>query len=223
MPQAPNPGSGSTGPVGTGERKVRQGECVISIASEVGHFWETIWNDPDNAELQQKRGAPHVLLAGDRLHIPPIRPQSTSAQSDQRHRFRRKGIPVAFEIVLTENDEPLSGCSYVLVLEGAEAGEGTVGNDGVIRVPMAPGTREGELRVQVDSVERVYPLLFGELDPPQTTSGALGRLQNLGYTAADDEDAFSLGLKRFQKDHQLTDSGELDDATAAKLVEIHGS
>jgi N-acetylmuramoyl-L-alanine amidase len=162
-------------------------------------------------------------LAGDRLHIPPLRPKTVAAASDQRHGFRRKGIPVSFELALTENEEPLAGASYVLILEGDTVDEGELGADGVISIPMSPETREGELRVMVNGSERVYPLLFGELDPPQTASGACARLQNLGYTASDDEEALQLALKRFQKDQQLADSGELDDATAAKLAEVHGS
>lgn len=222
MTQTPNAGKGSTEPVGHGERIVRKGECVISIANECGHFWETIWNDPANQALKTARGAPHVLLAGDRLHVPPIRPKEVPGATESVHRFRRKGIPIHFELVVKDDDEPLAGCRYVLNIEG-KLFDGTIPDDGLIRVPIDPNTKKGELRVFVHSIERVYPLVFGALDPPHTRTGAIGRLENLGYLVGDDEEDLREALKKFQNDHSLSDSGELDDATAVKLAEVHGS
>jgi hypothetical protein len=223
MTQSANPGRGSARPIGAGEHIVGQGECVISIADKTGHFWKTLWDHPTNAELKAVRGAPHVLLAGDRLHVPPIRIKEVSAPTEGRHRFRRKGIPIHFEVVVMENGVPLSGNRYVLKIEG-QLTEGTIPNDGLINVPMMPQDRKGELRVDVGSTVRVYPLLFGRLDPPHTRTGATGRLQNLGYLGpAEDAAVFSASLKRFQKDQGLAASGELDDTTAAKLAQVHGS
>lgn len=222
MTQEPNAGKGNAAPVGSGERTVRQGECVISIANEAGHLWETVWNDPANEELKTARGAPHVLLEGDRLHVPPIRLKEATAASDETHRFRRKGIPIHFELVVKEDDEPLANCRYTLDIEG-NIFEGTTPDDGLIRVPIQPKTGKGELRVFVDSIERVYPLVFGSLDPPHTSTGAVGRLQNMGYLETDDEEYLQEALSNFQRDNSLSDSGELDEATAAKLAEVHGS
>ena len=44
---------------------VQQGESVESIAHAAGHFWDTVWQHPDNAALRQLRRSPHVLLPGD--------------------------------------------------------------------------------------------------------------------------------------------------------------
>jgi len=95
--------------------KVRQGECISSIAHRYGHFWETIWNDAKNANLKALRKDHNVLLPGDILHVPPIRSKETSIATQQTHRFVRKGVPAKLrlrfvaepvhEIGITDNEE----------------------------------------------------------------------------------------------------------------------
>lgn len=223
MIQPSHSGSGSTNPVGSGEYVVSEGECVISIADAAGHFWKTIWDDAANAEVKRVRGSPHVLMAGDRIHVRAIKLGEETGATEQRHRFRRKGIPINFEMRVEENGQPLRDKAYILIIEGRVT-KGKIPADGVIKCPMMPQDRLGELRIQVGEHLRVYPLAFGHLDPAHTPSGARGRLQNLGRLGAvADEEALAAGLKRFQKDNGLGETGELDAATASKLAEVHGS
>ena len=223
MIQPANYGSGSAHPIGSGERVVDDGECVISIADAAGHFWKTIWDDPANAEVKRVRGSPHVLMAGDRLHVREKQAGEAPGATEQRHRFRRKGIPIQFELLVEENGQPLRGKSYTLTIEGRMV-RGTIPGDGVIKCPMMPQDCVGELRIQVGDQLRVYPLAFGQLDPAHTPNGARGRLQNLGRLGTvNDDDSFKAALRRFQKDNGLTETGELDDATASRLAAKHGS
>lgn len=223
MPQKATTGSGSATPVGSGEHEVQRGECIISIADAAGHFWETVWKHPSNSEVREVRGSPHVLLAGDRVHVPPITPKDESGATEKRHRFRRKGIPITFEVVVKENGKPLKGLRYVILIEGRMT-SGTVPDDGKIQVSMFPSDKSGELRVGEGDTLRVYPLDIGGLDPVHTRSGAEARLANLGLIGegADDE-TFAGSIKKFQRDNGLDPTGELDNATAKKLAEVHGS
>lgn len=223
MVQSASTGAGATEPVGSGEHEVQDGECILLLADQAGHFWETLWNDPANADVKRARGSPHVLLAGDRVHIPPIEPKDEPGATEKKHRFRRKGIPINFEMCVKENGKALKGQRYVLVIEGRIT-EGTIPDDGVIKAPMMPQDRTGELRVGQPPRQRKYPLSFGSLDPAHTRSGAAARLKNLGYLAGDaDDDAFQRALSKFQKDQGITESISIDNATASALVDANGS
>ncbi|MFZ4574612.1 MAG: hypothetical protein ACOYN0_09460 [Phycisphaerales bacterium] len=96
--QAPD----ATGPMGQGPYEVRDGDCINSIAAAHGHFWERIWNDNANVDLRDNRKNADLLLPGDLLTIPLIEEGSFDGATEQRHRFRRKGVPVQLVIrVLT--------------------------------------------------------------------------------------------------------------------------
>jgi len=223
VPQQSHTGTGSAAPVGTGEREVASGECAISIADAAGHFWRTIWNHPANDEVKSVRGSPHVLLAGDRLHVPPIVIKEEDGATEQRHCFRRKGIPITFEIVVKENGKPLAGERYIIVIEG-RMDSGTIPSDGKVTVKMFPSDRTGELRVGEGENVRTFPLGIGELDPAHSRTGAEARLANLGRIGdCPDNEDFAAAIRKFQKDNDLERTGELNDATASKLAEVHGS
>lgn len=103
-----------TGPVGSGGYKIRESDCILSVAFEHGLHWETLWNHPDNVEVKKRRKYPEMILPGDRLTIPPIERGEVEAAPETRHRFMRKGVPakVRLRFVLEEpadEQEPMGG------------------------------------------------------------------------------------------------------------------
>lgn len=98
------PASGDTqdnsglGPVGTGSHRVKEGECLLSIAAQYGHFWQTIWHDSANNELREQRIDPHKVLPDDRITIPPVRKKQVGCAVESRHRFKRKGTPTRLNL-----------------------------------------------------------------------------------------------------------------------------
>ena len=55
-----------------------------------------------------------------------------------------------------------------------------------------------------------------------TTEEARRLLRELGFTVGDDAESLSNMLRVFQRSFQLPQTGELDVATSAKIVEVHG-
>ncbi len=223
MTQPANPGSGTDQPVGGGAYEVRQGDCLLSIAHAHGLDWKAVWDHPNNAELKEQRGSPNVLFPGDRLFIPAPGRKHESCATEARHRFRRKGVPIEFELCVLDGDDPREGIHYVAEVENRRV-EGTVPGDGVIKLSIRPSDRSGRLVLRPGPDQEEYDLAFGGLDPAHTPSGAASRLRNLGYLGTDrTPEALARALSKFQRRESLAVSGTLDDATARALTRAHGS
>lgn len=214
-----------TNPVGEGDYVVKQGDCISSIAREAGHFWQTIWNDPANAQLKQVRKNPNILLPGDRVMVPPLRLREESGQTEQRHKFRRKGIPEFLRLrLLTENDEPVASQPYCLEIDG-QLIDGRTGDDGEIEIPIQPNAKRGKLILTQMGEE--YDLMLGEMDPIDSLGGVQARLENLGFDTGGEEacaeETTRQALRNFQERYGLPVTGEPDPSTRNKLNELHGS
>lgn len=74
------------------------------------------------------------------------------------------------------------------------------------------------------SSEQVYRFELRRMDPSDTISGAQARLHLLGYGVNGIDGVLDeptrAALSAFQEDHELEITGELDDATQAKLIEF---
>lgn len=205
---------------------VKAGEHLSGIAAQYGFKnADTIWNDPKNADLKKLRKDPHVLRPGDEVFIPDKRAQQLLAPAGARHKFQiaRKKLKLRLS-VLDFRGDPVVSKDVTLECEGAKA-EGTDG-DGFIELMISPAAKTATLTVDGDVTE----VQIGHLDPVSDIDGVRARLANLGYLAlregvdgeAEGED-LRLAIRDFQVDNDLDVTGELDDATRAKLEEIHGS
>jgi hypothetical protein len=102
------------------EHTVRRGECINSIAAKYGFFWETIWNHGPNGGLKDSRPNADHLYPGDVLVIPALREKQESRSTEQKHRFRRKGVPI--ELVLRILKDPAEHRVIALEPEENDAG-----------------------------------------------------------------------------------------------------
>ena len=98
--------------------KVKQGDCILSIAEKNGFFWETIWDHSENAALKDKRENSNELLPGDVVAIPEKSPKEESCGTKKRHRFVRKGVPAMLRIRILLDDEPRADKAYRLTVDG---------------------------------------------------------------------------------------------------------
>ncbi|GMU84066.1 MAG: hypothetical protein AMXMBFR47_39360 [Planctomycetota bacterium] len=214
----------SQGPVGSGEHVVKPGECVSSIAKEAGHFWETIWNDPANAEIRTERKDPNVLLPDDKLHVPALREKWEPRPTEQRHRFRRRGEPAMLRLVLQVDNVPLANKAYTLEVDGNKY-EGTTDAMGQLVQPISPNAKHGRLIVGEERWE--FEIQLGYTDPGENLVGVQKRLANLGFYCGridgEWDDLCRSELRKFQKLHGLAETGEPDANTRETLKSVHGS
>lgn len=203
---------------------VRQGECVSSIAYRNGLFWQTVWEHADNVELRRERESPFVLRPGDVVVVPALQDRTVQRPTGARHTFRRKGVPAKLQLQLLDNNEPLANLPYVLEYSGQEQ-TGTTDDDGRVEAYLPPDTPRAVLRVDTGEEERVYELALRALNPKGEIDGAQSRLSSLGYYDGPihgELDAATIAaVRRFQREQDLDVSGELDDATTARLADVH--
>ena len=88
---------------------IRQGDCISSIAFRNGFDWITLWNEPANAELKERRKDPNLLFPGDVVHIPDLRLKEVDRPTDQCHSFKVKNVPAKLRLrLLGAEDEDQS-------------------------------------------------------------------------------------------------------------------
>ncbi len=217
----------SSGPVGGRNYEVQQGDCIDSIAFSHGHFWQTIWNHSDNQQLKSLRKDPNVLLAGDRVFVPDLRPKQESAVTEERHRFKRKGVPAKLNVRFEFDGKPRTDTPFTVVMDGVVK-QGQTDGDGWVRLPIAPNAREAKIVLRPKNSEpEEYTLQLGHLDPIDTISGQKARLANLGLfqgeVSAEATPDFTEAIKTFQAACGLNETGVADQRTQQKLKDQHGS
>ena len=202
---------------------VESGECMTSIADQHGFFWETLWELPENAELREKRKDPNTLVPGDSVYIPDLREKEVERKTGRTWRFRRKGIPAQVRLQLFNGEAPRANEEYEFEVEGRDKQEGKTDSDGVLVVYVPPSALTGKLTIGPDN--QVYEFDFGKLQPIDTVEGVQARLNNLGYACGEVNgemnDETKAAIEQFQRRFRLDPTGEADEATQAKLFEIH--
>ncbi|MBZ4415809.1 LysM peptidoglycan-binding domain-containing protein [Myxococcus sp. RHSTA-1-4] len=201
--------------------EVRVGDCLSSIAFEHGFHPDTLWNHPDNAALRQQRDNPNVLVAGDVVWIPDLRPKQVPVTTGRVHRFVRRGVPETFRLTLREMGKPQAGLSYTLEVDGREVARGTLGEDGVLECRIPPNARKGILTL---GGKVRHELQLGAIAPAGTADGARARLCALGLLEREDasDEALAEALEAFQFEQGLEAHGRLDAPTQSRLQEVFG-
>ena len=206
---------------------VKHGDCIEKIAEKFGFFWETLWDDPHNAELKKKREDPNVMFPRDVVFVPEKRVKEESKATEQQHRFRKKGVPSMLRLCLLEDDEPRANEPYILKVD-AELFSGTTDAQGKIKHSIPPSARQGKLIVEHPDEEHreEYTLDLGGLDPISELTGVQARLNNLSFDCGEVDGKMGprtrAALKRFQEKHDLPATGQLDEETREKLRKVHG-
>ncbi len=206
---------------------VSEGDCINSIAFENGFFWETLWNHSSNADLKSKRKDPNVLEEGDVVHIPDITLKQESGATEQKHTFKKKGVPGKLNLQFVFDGDPRANVPYTIVIDGVST-DGSTDGDGWVRMSIPPNAQGGTITLKpAAGAPEIFPLQLGSLAPIDSVAGQKARLVNLGYYSGDvDDDAgpdFIAGISAFQTACGLTVTGDADDSTQQELKSQHGS
>jgi hypothetical protein len=214
----------------TREHRVDQGESMLTIAAQYGiPDWRTIFDDPGNSSLKEKRN-PQILHPGDVVVIPGATESAgTAAKLDGRIVLVRRGRnSQPLRVKLSNVDfSPMAGIDFTLSFGKGQV-HGTTDADGWVSAQVPLDIQD----LRLETGDHSWDLAMGHLNPLEETddhgiSGAQGRLKNLGYFDGEIDGKTSpeleSALRRFQLQHDIPRTGELDDATSKALAGRHGS
>ena len=222
-----------------GSHVVVQGESAASVAALYGVPYDRLWDHPKNSDLKEQREG-DALFPGDEVFIPADTKKQIQLCTGKRHRLVHVRPMVWIRLQLQdEQGEPREALRYRLRVEGEEkVHEGRLGKKRLFE-HQVPATAQKAYLTIVSDVEggqgqdteveeEEYELFLGHLDPSTEVSGALGRLNNLGYRVGRPQASSELDeqtkdeITQFQLDSGLTATGDLDDATMAAIVKMYG-
>lgn len=162
---------------------VQEGDCVFSIAAREGIPWRRIWDHPDNQDLVRLRETPSILMPGDVLIVPEREQKQVAAQTEQRHRFRKKIQHIWLRLVVEEFGEPRAKTPYH-VMVGDRRFEGktpTTDADGLVECRLPADTAEAVVVLGEEGQEVEYEVMMGHIDPVDKPEGLHGRLANMDF------------------------------------------
>jgi hypothetical protein len=122
---------------------------------------------------------------------------------------------------------PDAGVKYSLYIDKVHITSSETDSDGRFSEEIPADAKTGKLVLnQGQAIERTINLNLGQMDPLDELQGACKRLFNLGYPCPINKNEYNdeirFAIQCFQRDNELTVSGEMDSATTDKLKEVFG-
>jgi N-acetylmuramoyl-L-alanine amidase len=196
---------------------IKEGDTIISLSEIHGQYAGTIWRHADNAKLRNTRVDMNILKPGDVVIIPEKEIKQETIQAEQRHKFKRKGIPAILLLQLFNNEKPRSLESYRLIVDGGRIIKGTTNGDGVLEEYISAQAQQAKLYMGVEDTP--IKIGIGSLSPARELRGVQQRLLNLGFAQIGDITATAVAA--FQRHVGFEPTGKLDESTLNKLDELH--
>jgi N-acetylmuramoyl-L-alanine amidase len=205
------------------DHEIKQGDCILSIAYRYGVGPEKIWNHPKNEDLKSLRKDPNVLYPGDKVFVPER--EKFICATGKRHVFRKIEIPMRLRFRFSVYGEPLADQPYKMMSGNDVISEGKLDSDGFLEATIHPKIDSVVVKIGEPDEEIIYELDVGNTDPVTELSGVQQRLINLGFYCIEEDELREStrdAIRAFQKDQNLSVTGEPDQATQDALVKEHG-
>ncbi len=211
---------------------VQQGENLFSIAQKYKIAdWRSIYTHPYNSEFARLRPDPDVIMPGDKIKIPDIKPKAAKVCTGQIHVFVVKRNVQQLKVrLLDDNQQPLRNVRAQFLVAGARK-ELIVDGSGICEVDIEdPATAEVAMDIFLDSEapepSHRYTLALSSLDPIDCISGVQARLNGLGYPcgAVDNlyGDMTKAGIQSFEATNAMPLTGKITDALREKIQQQYG-
>ncbi len=158
---------------------IKQGDFLAQLAYKFGFDADAVWNDPKNADLRQLRSDPNILLPADVLYIPDQvdkKPDKHDLTTGSSNDFVSDAPTVPMTIRF--KDDALASQGYAVTELPQLTGLTTTG-DGTATFSI-PVTLQS-FTIEFAASGAAYAFDTAHLDPVNTRSGVVQRLQNLGY------------------------------------------
>jgi hypothetical protein len=187
---------------------IRQGDHLAKLAYKFGFDADTVWNDPANADLRKVRSDPNMLWPTDVVYIPdPVAPLMTALTPGSTNNFVSTSPTVDVSLKFTD---PERQSQPYTITELPQLTNLTTGPDGTttFQVPVS----ESSVTLVFTSDGAAFVCNIGQLDPINTLSGIVQRLQNLGLLDpaglydSSNLDAIRSGLRALREGQSPPDS-----------------
>jgi hypothetical protein len=158
---------------------IKQGDYLAKLACQFGFDADTVWSDPKNADLRKLRSDPNLLWPTDILYIPDQvnkQPVLKSLTTGTTNTFVSDTPTVTVNLKFA--DAELASQPYTIP-ELPQLTGLTTRADGTATIAMPITQRV--VTVVFTSDGTAFTCNVGHVDPINTLSGVIQRLQNLGF------------------------------------------
>jgi hypothetical protein len=219
--------------------KVQQGDHITRLTNAAGlGTYDSVWSLAENVNLKKQRENPNVLLPGDEVFVPERQEKQLNAATDMRHKYVKKGSLRLRVIIQDSTGEPFRNATLSLSIHGRLETVQTDGN-GLLAHNIPADARAAVLTFFDTDAPFTDPVKIGigNLDPIDTSTGWIGRLNNLGYFAGsidplppdasqeqknERDRLLKSAIEEFQCDNRLQVDGICGPKTQHTLKEVYG-